>query len=157
MLPEQIWDEPDLPRAHLFHGMPTGAAMPLMWAHAEYIKLLRSTDDGQVYDRIAEVADRYLRPRQRTPLEVWKSNRQVQTIAAGATLRIQAARPFMLHWGRGDWMNVTDTQSQHTSIGISFVDIATAPGDGAPVRFTFYWTDQDRWEGRDYTVEVREA
>ncbi len=29
-----------------------GSAMPLMWAHAEYIKLLRSTADGKVYDTV---------------------------------------------------------------------------------------------------------
>jgi len=31
-----------------------------MWAHAEYIKLLRSAADGKVFDLIPEVADRYL-------------------------------------------------------------------------------------------------
>src|SRR5207245_7560548 len=78
LLPEQIWDRPDLPTSLLFHGRPTGAAMPLMWAHAEYIKLLRSAADGQVFDLIPEVADRYLHPHQRLPLEVWKLNRQVR-------------------------------------------------------------------------------
>ena len=54
-------------------GKPTGSAMPLMWAHAEYIKLLRSTADGKVYDAIPEVAERYLGKRNdRTTLEVWK-------------------------------------------------------------------------------------
>jgi hypothetical protein len=24
----------------------------------------------------------------------------------------------------------------------------------APMRFTFYWKEQDRWEGRDYAVEI---
>ena len=33
--------------------------MPLAWAHAEYIKLVRSAADGQVFDLISEVADRY--------------------------------------------------------------------------------------------------
>jgi hypothetical protein len=43
----------------MFYGKPTGAAMPLMWAHAEYLKLLRSTADGVVFDLIPEVAERY--------------------------------------------------------------------------------------------------
>ena len=41
-------------------GEPTGSAMPLMWAHAEYVKLLRSAADGKVFDQIPEVAERYL-------------------------------------------------------------------------------------------------
>ena len=42
MLPEQIWDAPDLPERGMFLGRPSGSAMPLAWAHSEYIKLLRS-------------------------------------------------------------------------------------------------------------------
>ena len=49
LLPEQVWDEPDRPAVHMLSGRPTGSAMPLMWAHAEYIKLLRSVADGQVF------------------------------------------------------------------------------------------------------------
>jgi glucoamylase len=79
MLPEQVWDEPDHPEVHVYLGRPTGAAMPLMWAHAEYIKLLRSAFDGQVFDLIPEVAHRYLSDRREcSALEVWKPNRQVR-------------------------------------------------------------------------------
>ena len=39
-------------------GRPTGSAMPLAWAHAEYIKLVRLAADGRVFDLIPEVADR---------------------------------------------------------------------------------------------------
>ena len=42
LFPEQIWDAPDIPAEHMFFGKATGAAIPLMWAHAEYVKLLRS-------------------------------------------------------------------------------------------------------------------
>ena len=62
-------------------GRPTGSAMPLMWAHAEYIKLLRSVADGRVFDLIPEVAERYLSGRNtRHRFEVWKHNRQVSSI-----------------------------------------------------------------------------
>jgi glucoamylase len=36
LFPEQMWDMPDRPDALMYLGKPTGAAMPLMWAHAEY-------------------------------------------------------------------------------------------------------------------------
>ena len=55
MLPEQIWDEADRPEWGMYFGRPAGAAMPLMWAHAEYIKLLRSVQDGAVFDRLSPV------------------------------------------------------------------------------------------------------
>ncbi len=50
---------PIYPRWGLKLGKPTGAAMPLVWAHAEYVKLLRSVTDGKVFDRISAVAERY--------------------------------------------------------------------------------------------------
>ncbi len=48
MLSEQIWDAPDVPGKRLFFGKPSGAAMPLVWAHAEYIALKRSLRDGRI-------------------------------------------------------------------------------------------------------------
>ena len=90
MLPEQVWDEPDGPSRSKRFGQCAGAAMPLMWAHAEYIKLLRSTADGQVFDRIPIVAERYMNKRGRKDLEVWKPTRRLKAMSAGEVLRIQA-------------------------------------------------------------------
>jgi len=59
LLPEQVWDREDRPDLGMERGRPTGAAMPLVWAHAEYVKLLRSKADGVVFDLIPEVAARY--------------------------------------------------------------------------------------------------
>jgi glucoamylase len=73
LLPEQAWDGPDRSEVHMFRGRPTGSAMPLMWAHAEYIKPLRSVRDGKVSDLIADVANRYLGARVNCRfIEVWK-------------------------------------------------------------------------------------
>lgn len=42
MIPEQVWDSEPIPRRWLYPGCATGSAMPLAWAHAEFIKLLES-------------------------------------------------------------------------------------------------------------------
>ncbi len=157
LLPEQIWDQPDIPQALLKYGYQTGSATPLMWAHAEYIKLLRSTADGQAFDLIPEVAERY-QNRARTPsrLKVWKFNRHIRTITREERMRVQASDPFTLHWTRDEWQHANDTVSTPTPIGFEYVDIdpaADAPGQ-APIRFTFRWRANDRWEGRDYAVEI---
>jgi glucoamylase len=71
LLPEQVWDEKDWPEVYMFLGQPTGSAMPLMWAHAENIKLLRSVSDDRVFDLVPEVSDRYLSvPNNRQRFEV---------------------------------------------------------------------------------------
>jgi glucoamylase len=155
LLPEQVWDEQDKPNVHMFLGRPTGSAMPLMWAHAEYIKLLRSASDGRVFDLIPEVAHRYLGDRKACQLfEIWKQNRQVRVVKKGYTLRIQVAAPFRLHWTGDEWRTVNDTASAPTAFGIEFVDIPITTSQHAPLRFTFFWPQSNSWEGRDYMVEV---
>jgi glucoamylase len=89
-------------------------------------------------------------------LEVWKSNRQVQIVSPGTLLRIQANSPFLLHWTSDDWQCSTDLRSQGTEIGIEFVDIPLPEKQKNPIQFTFLWLDEDRWEGKDYIVNVRE-
>ena len=54
-----MWDAEDISRKGLKNGRPSGSAMPLVWAHAEYIKLLRSLRDGKVFDMPIESARRY--------------------------------------------------------------------------------------------------
>lgn len=158
LLPEQVWDEPDRPDLHMYLGRPTGSARPLMWAHAEYVKLLRSASDGKVFDLVPEVAARYLsRDRKCKPLEIWKHNRQVLTVKAGDTLRIQAGAPFLLRWTRDDWGSLEDLRSTPTSLGIEYLDIDILPQQGGRIRFTFFWTDAGRWEGKDFEVVVLQS
>jgi glucoamylase len=155
LLPEQVWDEPDRPEVYMYLGRPTGSAMPLMWAHAEYIKLLRSVYDGRVFDLIPAVAKRYLTANQKhKPLEVWKFNRQPRTVRAGWTLRVQTLAPFRLRWTRDEWQTAEEIPSIKTSLGIEFADVSTSATQRAPIRFTFFWTGDERWEGRDYKVDV---
>ena len=156
LLPEQVWDAADIPEKFLFFGKATGAAMPLCWAHAEYIKLLRSTRDGQPFDRVQAVADRYIGNRSHcSALEIWKFNRQVQSVRVGFTLRVQAPAPFVLKWTRGEWGQAQETRATATSLGIHFVDIEVSEESRAPLSFTFFWSDSGSWERGRYQVEVR--
>ena len=41
-------------------GGPSGSAMPLVWAHSEHIKLLRSLRDGAVFDMPPQGVKRYI-------------------------------------------------------------------------------------------------
>ena len=67
MFPEQVWQFDDLPERDLQKGGPTGSAMPLCWAHAEYLNLLRSAADGAPFDRVQPCFNRY--GGQKTPLQ----------------------------------------------------------------------------------------
>jgi glucoamylase len=154
LLPEQAWDGPDQPKVYMYCGRPTGSAMPLMWAHAEYIKLLRSVHDGKVSDLIDDVAKRYLGERaNRRLFEVWKFTRQVRSVKPGYVLRIQAQASFRLHWSDDEWHTVKDTPSSTTALEVAFVDIPILAPQRT-IRFTFFWTASESWEGRDFLVSV---
>lgn len=157
MLPEQVWDVAGIPGSIECVGRPAGSAMPLMWAHAEYIKLLRSIRDGEVFDLIPVVAERYRPARRRSDLEIWKPTRHLREITSGQTLRIQAPAPFLLRWTEDEWQTAHDSDSHHTSLGIDFVDIPVSVVQRAPIRFTFFWRADNRWEGRDYEVQIQAA
>jgi hypothetical protein len=59
----------------------------------------------------------------------------------------------MLHWTSDEWRQSTETRSRATGVGIDFVDILL-PRQNAPIRFTFLWMENNRWEGKDYKVEI---
>ncbi|MGH8495866.1 MAG: glycoside hydrolase family 15 protein [Gammaproteobacteria bacterium] len=157
LLPEQIWDEPDRADLRFVRGEATGSAMPLMWAHAEYIKLLRSVHDGRVFDRFDPVAERYLNPAaaESTPMEVWKFNRQVAEVSRGTRLRVLAQGPFRLRWTNDEWQSHKDTASSPMRLGIDYVDLAARDEQRTPLSFTFFWPESGRWEGRDFSVRIR--
>ena len=50
MLPEQVWDGVGINKAGYTLGEGTNSATPLAWTHAEYVKLVRSLSDKQVWD-----------------------------------------------------------------------------------------------------------
>jgi glucoamylase len=157
LIPEQIWDGPDMPDNFLTHGGATGSAIPLMWAHSEYVKLLRSVVDKRVFDLIEPVAERYRNDEPRPVIEVWKMNRQVRSIPAGGLLRVQASSPFVLHWSDDEWKTVKDTASIPTAVGVDYADIEVDTSQTAPVRFTFYWPQESEWQGTNYQINVEPA
>jgi glucoamylase len=155
MLPEQVWDAADIPERELFNGRPGGAAMPLVWAHAEYIKLARSVSDGSVFDTPPQTVDRYVRRAQRAAVAVWALHYRTRVMPPCRVLRIQARARVMVHWSHDGWRTVADAPGRQTGLGVwaADLDTATLPA-GTSVRFTLYWPDENRWQGEDYEVVI---
>ena len=154
MLPEQVWYGADIPDKDMKAGCPSGSAMPLVWAHAEYVKLLRSATDGKVFDLIPVVADRYLKEgRSDCPFEIWKRRRHVSTIAAGKTLRIVTAARFQAVWTKDNWKTTNTQDAESVEEAGWFYDIPTDMHD-SQILFTLYWPQTGQWEGSNYAVQV---
>jgi glucoamylase len=154
MMPEQIWDAPDMPERGLRLGKPTGAAMPLVWAHAEYVKLLRSVTDGEVFDRISVVAERYGKGKRKSPIEIFRFERQLKAMPAGGRLRILANDQFYLVYTLDDWATLRTADSRHLGCAGHVTDIETEHGKPGRVIFTFKWRQSNRWEGRNFEVRL---
>jgi glucoamylase len=154
LLPEQIWDEADLPDVHLRCGGPTGSANPLLWAHSEYLRLLRSCHDGKVFDLIPEVVDRYRDGKTETKVEFWLPKHPIREAKRGHTLRICAPEPFCLRWTTDNWQTWRDNDSHPTGIGGHYFDVH--PDDfQSRLDFTFFWPDRGQWGGRNHLLQAR--
>lgn len=166
LFPEQVWTDapkvvalPDGSSLPLVPGSPTGAAVPLVWAHAEYVKLIHSLEQGKVLDLIPEVAQRYITrtPAPTTRVEFWTFQRKDDPVKIrhGQVIRIPVDRPFQFRWTNDSWQTVYDLQSTPSVADqIHVLDFDTAPLASPRIDFTFYWPTDSRWEGRNYSIIV---
>jgi glucoamylase len=155
LIPEQIWDTDDIPERELFNGRPSGSAMPLVWAHSETIKLMRSLHDGEVFDIPPHPVERYQKQKMRSPNFIWRFNHKVRTMPAGKTLRIEAIAPARIHWSIDGWKTLRDCETIDSGLGIQYADLPTAAlATGSTITFTFFWSEVEKWEGTDFEVVV---
>lgn len=155
LIPEQVWDADDIPERELYNGCPSGSAMPLVWAHAVYVKLVRSLQDGRLFDTPPQTAQRYIADKQGSRYAVWRFNNKSRKLAAGKTLRIETRAAAVVHWTSDGWKTTTDTAARDTTVGIWIADLPTTSlPEGATVQFTLYWPSADKWEGTDYEITV---
>jgi glucoamylase len=155
LISEQIWDSPDLPNHDLFLGKPSGSAMPLVWAHAEYIKLRRSLRDGHVFDLPPQTVRRYLVDKTVSPLMAWRFNHKIRSIPCGKILRVETLTAAVIHWSGDDWNTIRDVKTHDVGLGIHIADLTTQTiPEGKYIKFTFYWPDTRNWEDTDFSVCV---
>jgi glucoamylase len=158
LIPEQVWDAADIPSRELFRGKPSGSACPLVWAHSEYIKLRRSLRDGKIFDQPPQPIQRYQIEKRTSPFCEWRFNNKCRSMMQGKKLRITLLAPALVHWSFDGWKNSRDTTTGDVGIGAHVVDLPSEhlqPGD--EILMTFYWAQEQRWEGTDFKVRVERS
>jgi glucoamylase len=159
MLPEQVWDYADMPSEGLYFGRSAGSAQPLVWAHAEYVKLLRSVADGHVFDRISVVEERYAVPKDQrqfmSRMEIYHLARPISEVMQGGTLRIVDTQPFEVTWSVDGWATTEATKSAVIGPPGSFADLAVEAEVTGKLVFTLFWPGQNRWLGKNVEVSIR--
>src|SRR3954471_5974212 len=157
LLPEQVWDAADIPDRELFFGKASGSACPLVWAHSEYIKLVRSLKDGKIFDQPPQTVKRYRVENRKAVYWEWRFNNKCRILPAGKMLRIATQVPAVVHWSPDGWQTSHDFTSRDTGLGIYVADLPTTSMDaGHTLVFTFYWPESHRWEGTDFSVIIQD-
>lgn len=155
LLPEQTWDTNDIPSRGLHRGHPAGSAMPLCWAHAEYIKLRRSLADNKVFDTPPLTVQRYQVEKKISPHTTWRFGNMHKTLPSGTTLRIETLSAATIHWTDDGWATFNDIPATDTGIGVFIADLTTSNlAVDRKVIFTLHWTESDNWEGTDFSLTV---
>jgi glucoamylase len=155
LIPEQVWDQADIPAMELFRGKPSGSACPLVWAHSEYIKLRRSLRDGKIFDQPRQTVQRYLVQKKKAAFFGWRFNNKPRSMPQGRQLRIELPSPALVHWSFDGWNRSQDTNTRNTDIRVHVADLPSEKvTSGTQIIFTVYWQGEQRWEGTNYSVVV---
>jgi glucoamylase len=155
LIPEQVWDAPSLPGRGLEPGKPTGGAMPLVWAHAEFLKLLYARQNKRPLELLKSVEEHYRGKSANCGLWHWRPDTPFDALPADHDLLVEMAAPFTLHMGFDGWQGIEDRPSTPLPFGMHGVRLTK--GELARRRvldFTCYLVDEARWEGSDHHVRL---
>ncbi|HEY4341799.1 MAG TPA: glycoside hydrolase family 15 protein [Steroidobacteraceae bacterium] len=154
LLPEQAWDSPAIPARGLFPGRPSGSAMPLLWAHAEFLKLVIAQESGRPVEML-EVVEQHFgggAPR-RDQAWHWRTEVPVWHLQRAHALVIEDRRPFTLHFGFDDWQHITDRDAREQPFGMWGVTLSVSELEPHG-RLDFTRRYGASWEGVDHHVTL---
>jgi len=154
LIPEQVWDGPPIAERRLEPGKPTGGAMPLVWAHAEFLKLLYAHREKRPVELLTGV-EAHVRRRPGRGTWHWCIDAPFDALPADRDLLIETSEPFRLHFGFDGWRSIEDRLSSPLPFGRHGVRLARSElGAKLVLDFTMYFIDQARWHGTDYQVRL---
>lgn len=157
LMPEQVWDSAAIPERDLESGKPSGSAMPLVWAHSEFIKLYYSRALGYPVDRPVNTWKRYQGIRPEPSHGIWGPRYRPRKLQQGNRLTIALREHALVRWGINGWKDSQDYETWDTGLDVWVSELTVINlKAGETVQFTFYWHDTGKWEGQDYEMTVCE-
>jgi glucoamylase len=170
LLPEQVWDTAAIPQRELYPGRPSGSAMPLLWAHAEFLKLLVARERGRPIEMLRAVEQRYqahnrtagghpdrsgeiAAPARAAHVWHWRNEAPVMQLEAGRALLIEDRVPFSLHFSLDGWRQVQVRAAMRQPFGTWGVQL-TADMLAGSSELIFTRLFGERWEGIDHRVSL---
>lgn len=154
LLPEQVWESAAIADLGLFPGRPSGSAMPLLWSHAEFLKLLIARANGRPFELLNDVENHFSSAQAcHVTVRHWRAGVPFPKLERGVSLLIEDSRPFTLHWGVNDWQRIQDRDAIAGPWGLWAVRFSAAElSDNTRLDFTRRYTDG--WEGVNHSVAL---
>jgi glucoamylase len=169
LLPEQVWDASAIPELGLLPGRPSGAAMPLLWAHAEFLKLLVARERGRPIEWLDRTERHFAHraigrsgqgrgPGEGRAATVWHWRDEVPAarVPHGKSLAIEDRTPFTLRVGFDGWQRVEDRRAARTPFGLWSV-VLSQQELALARELNFTRRHESGWEGIDYRIELGSA
>lgn len=155
MIPEQVWDAEDIPERFLFNGHPAGSGMPLVWAHSEYIKLLRSLHSDAIWDLPTHTVKRYLQEKRSADFQIWTTKQRRVWLAKAKNLRVDLDGPAEVMWTVKGSTKTESTRATGYDIHVAMLPLQKIP-ENTEVSVTIRPKDHGSQSKPDsFTIRIR--
>jgi glucoamylase len=97
-----------------------------------------------------------MNPWELTEANIWRFNHKVNSTKWGEPIRIEVLAKARMHWSFDKWQTVYNEEMTDSGTGLQYMDILPSMLEiPTTIEFTFYWIESQRWEGTNFTIEIR--
>jgi glucoamylase len=129
--------------------------MPLVWAHAEFLKLLCAREQKRPLELLKSVEKHLQGKTARMGTWHWRTDTPFDVLPKDRDFLIEMGSPFVLHMGFDGWQAIEDRSSAPLSFGRHGVRLRRAELAGRGVLdFTRYFVKDAKWEGINHQIQL---
>jgi glucoamylase len=130
--------------------------MPLLWTHAEYLKLLIARDTGKPVELLKSVEDRYRTKPRAADTWHWRTQAPFASLKLGRIFAVEHRGPFVLRYGFDGWQGITERTAVCGPFGLWGVTLTQSDLEGhGVIQFTRRF--DHGWENIDHEVTLGQA
>ncbi|WP_235291067.1 hypothetical protein [Portibacter lacus] len=85
---------------------------------------------------------------------IWRKELKIKDFAKGRKLRIETVSPAFIKWTKDDWKTVNEVDTEDMCLGIHYTDLPTESMEEGQLKFTIYWKESEKWDGKNYEVNI---
>jgi glucoamylase len=127
--------------------------MPLLWSHAEFLKLLIARANGRPFELLNDVEKHFSSAKAcRVTVRHWRAGVPFSTLERDVSLLIEDSRPFTLHWGVNNWQQIQDRDATDAPWGLCAAVRFSAAELSDSTRLDFTRCYADGWEGVNHSL-----